>query len=68
MEYARDTITLHVSDNGQGFDVQASHGAEHWGIRNMRERAMRISTDIRITSSPGQGTIVTVVAATAPHG
>jgi ligand-binding sensor domain-containing protein len=68
VEYARDAITLRVSDNGQGFDVQAPHGAEHWGIRNMRERAQRFSADIQITSSPGQGTVVTVVAATATHG
>jgi signal transduction histidine kinase/ligand-binding sensor domain-containing protein len=66
VEYSRDTTVLQVSDTGQGFDVQADRGAEHWGIRNMRERAKRISAQVEITSHPGQGTVVrTVVPLTA---
>lgn len=68
VDYSRDTITLQVSDTGRGFDPQASRSAEHWGIRNMRERAMRISADFQITSSPGGGTVVTVVVTPGSHG
>jgi two-component system nitrate/nitrite sensor histidine kinase NarX len=56
-----------ISDTGQGFDPQGIRGAEHWGIRNMRERAARISADFHITSSPGRGTVVSISVALAPR-
>jgi len=56
--YTRDTVTLRVSDAGQGFDP-ATHGSgEHWGIRNMQERATRISARFHIASREGHGTQV----------
>ncbi len=56
--YTRESVTLRVSDTGLGFDP-ATHGSgEHWGIRNMRERATRISARFQIASREGQGTQV----------
>jgi signal transduction histidine kinase len=68
VEYSREATVLQVSDTGQGFDVQADRGAEHWGIRNMRERANRISAQVEITSHPGQGTVVRAVVPLTAQG
>lgn len=56
--YTRDSVTLRVSDTGQGFDPEMHGSGEHWGIRNMRERATRISARFHIASRQGQGTQV----------
>ena len=58
LTYSRKAVSLLVSDTGSGFDPDAARSGEHWGIRNMRERAARISARFRITSRPGQGTEV----------
>jgi signal transduction histidine kinase len=61
-----------VQDNGVGFDVQAvnhdysSRGS--LGMVNMRERADRINGSLRLDSSPGHGTSVTLVVPLDKHG
>lgn len=61
-----------VQDNGVGFDVQAvnqdysSRGS--LGMVNMRERADRIDGSLRLESSPGHGTSVTLVVPLDKHG
>ncbi|MEZ4594702.1 MAG: histidine kinase [Chloroflexota bacterium] len=61
-----------VQDNGVGFDVQAvnqdysSRGS--LGMVNMRERADRIDGSLRLDSSPGHGTSVTLVVPLDKHG
>jgi two-component system nitrate/nitrite sensor histidine kinase NarX len=49
-----------VRDNGQGFEVDASRGETHVGMRIMRERAERIGATVGIESNRGQGTAVTL--------
>ena len=56
--YTRDSVTLRVSDTGLGFDPATQGTGEHWGIRNMRERAARISARFHISSREGHGTQV----------
>ncbi|MCI0478729.1 MAG: GAF domain-containing sensor histidine kinase [Anaerolineales bacterium] len=56
----RAIIELAVSDDGRGFDP-AQVSPEHFGLRNMRERAQAIGAELSITSQPGQGTRVQVV-------
>jgi len=51
--------TIHVIDRGVGFDPRPVEGS--FGIRGMRERAGRAGADLAIETSPGHGTIVTVV-------
>jgi signal transduction histidine kinase len=61
-----------VQDNGVGFDVEAvnhnysSRGS--LGMVNMRERADRIDGSLRLDSTPGHGTSVTLVVPLDKHG
>jgi len=56
--YARQSFSLAVSDDGQGFDPDRSHGG-HWGLVGMRERASRIGGRLLVSSGP-RGTRVTL--------
>jgi ligand-binding sensor domain-containing protein/signal transduction histidine kinase len=50
---------MNITDDGQGFDpAQAAQGG--LGLDNMRERAASIDADLSITSTPGDGTQVSV--------
>ena len=50
-----------ISDDGIGFTPEKeAHSTDHLGIIAMRERATAIGAELKITSSPGQGTTVTV--------
>jgi signal transduction histidine kinase len=50
---------IRIIDRGVGFDSQMVEGS--FGIRGMRERAGRAGADLAIETSPGHGTIITVV-------
>jgi signal transduction histidine kinase/ligand-binding sensor domain-containing protein len=62
LEYARD-LTLGVSDDGVGMDAVTSEKEKegHFGLRGMRERAARIGGKFTLVSSPGSGTVITLV-------
>jgi signal transduction histidine kinase/ligand-binding sensor domain-containing protein len=61
LTYSREAVALRVSDTGRGFDKEPERSSTHWGIRNMRDRAARISATFRITSRPGAGTVVETI-------
>ena len=76
LAYAPESITLRVTDDGRGFDPTAvsAGGIGHFGLRGLRGRAGKINGDLRIDSTPGRGTTVSVmvpaslpVPAYAPH-
>jgi two-component system nitrate/nitrite sensor histidine kinase NarX len=52
-------ITLHISDDGCGFDAQVVH-PERMGIGIMHERARAIGATLNITSQPKLGTEILV--------
>jgi two-component system sensor histidine kinase DegS len=55
LEYTRTSVHLSVRDDGCGFDPSATrHG--HYGLRNMRERAMKLGGELALESAPGRGT------------
>ncbi len=56
------TCCLEVSDDGVGFDYAAMLQHDGWGLRGMHERARRIGAELSISSTPGQGTTVRVLA------
>ncbi len=63
LNYGLDEVTLKVRDDGQGFDVaSASEQPGHFGMCGMKERADKISGRLRITSKPGEGTVVNLAA------
>jgi signal transduction histidine kinase len=55
-----DGIRLRISDDGDGFDVEAPRSAQSFGLTSMRERAESLGGRFVITSSPGAGATVEV--------
>jgi signal transduction histidine kinase/ligand-binding sensor domain-containing protein len=61
IQYAPDSFSMRISDDGAGFEVVAwNDGGQrrHWGLLGMRERARKIRAQLEIASRPGQGTTV----------
>ena len=52
-----DTVTLSVSDNGQGFDM-SRQGHLGVGLLSMQERMEALGGDVQVESAPGKGTRV----------
>jgi signal transduction histidine kinase len=63
-------LSLEVSDDGRGFDVSRRLPPTHRGLTNMRARAERLGTLLRIESDQASGTriIVTVPRPVAMSG
>ena len=55
---AAGAIELEVDDDGQGFDVDAPHTG--MGLTNLEARVESMGGTFRLTSTPGEGTTVTV--------
>jgi signal transduction histidine kinase len=58
LAYRPGGVTLTVSDDGQGFDPQAT--TRGYGLKGMRARLEQIGGDLSVTSRPGAGTTVQV--------
>jgi signal transduction histidine kinase len=56
LRYAAGTVSLQVSDDGQGFAVDGATNG--YGLRGMRERLAQVNGRIEVTSGPGAGTCV----------
>ena len=52
------SVVLSVRDDGRGFDTAQRQG---FGLTGMQERADLLGGELRVRSSPGEGTSVTVV-------
>ncbi len=63
LRYERERVTLTCIDNGKGFDVERVQN-RGVGLSSMRERMQSFGGDVRLDSSPGTGTRVTVSCAT----
>ena len=61
-EFSDGVVRFSVRDDGRGFDPNTALGARqgHFGLQGVRERAAERSGEVRILSSPGHGTKVTV--------
>lgn len=55
-------VVLEVSDNGIGFDADVGRASGGLGLAGMRERVQRIGASVTVSSHPGSGTTVLVVA------
>lgn len=53
------TISLHITDDGKGFDVNTHITSA--GLQNMKQLAVSINGQLNIQSETGRGTTVTVV-------
>ncbi len=56
----KQTVTMEISDNGQGFDPKTACREGCLGILSMRERASVQDWDFNLDSSPGVGTRIRV--------
>jgi len=56
----RDTIRLHIADDGLGFDP-ASVDGNKFGLKGMEERAHLSGAKLNIQSAPGEGTHIWLV-------
>lgn len=52
-------IRLRISDDGQGFDPTATP-SQHFGLEGIRQRAGLLGGTAKVTSCPGQGTVIDV--------
>jgi signal transduction histidine kinase len=68
LRFGEDRFTLIVRDDGRGFDADHPPSAStgHFGLFGMRERAIKLKADLRVTSSPGEGTAIQIDVPLAP--
>jgi ligand-binding sensor domain-containing protein/signal transduction histidine kinase len=64
LEYTPAEIALEVRDDGRGFAAGGEHTPGHFGLTGMRERAAAIGGRLEMSSEPGAGTTVRLVAPT----
>jgi signal transduction histidine kinase len=57
LDYDLNRVHLIVRDDGKGFDPQRTPRG-HYGLLNMRERAMKLGGELIVDSAPGAGTRV----------
>ena len=61
LEYTASSLTLSISDDGTGFDLeQGLQKSGHWGLKNMQERAAQIRGNCNITTAVGRGTQIEI--------
>jgi PAS domain S-box-containing protein len=58
--YGEDALTLSVSDNGNGFDLQEAEQRRTLGLLGLRERVTLIRGTLTLDSAPGKGTLLHV--------
>lgn len=55
-----ETVSLIITDDGEGFDVQSNRKNSGMGLTSMEERAAKLDGTIKIESAPGEGTSIHV--------
>lgn len=60
LEYSKDWLTLHIIDDGKGFDLQSAlnprDGKRGLGLVSMKERTEILNGTFTVESKPGKGT------------
>jgi len=56
-----DRVWMRVTDDGDGFDLDAPRSSQSFGLTSMRERAESLGGRFDISSTPGTGTTIEVV-------
>jgi signal transduction histidine kinase len=59
-------VSLSVRDNGRGIAPEQIENPRTMGLLGMRERALAVGGDVRITSGGGRGTIVMAIVPVPP--
>lgn len=50
-----DTLSVEITDDGRGFDVNSPQATTGFGLAGLRERAAQLGGSLRIESAPGAG-------------
>ena len=60
--YAEDTVSIRVTDDGRGFNMEAAGSTKRvsWGLKGMEERSALLGGRFEVHSRVGQGTTVEV--------
>jgi signal transduction histidine kinase len=53
-----------LEDDGTGFDLAATEGGSHYGLRIMRERIEKLGGRFTIETAPGKGTRISITVPT----
>jgi signal transduction histidine kinase len=61
VELADDKLSLHLTDDGAGFEVDQAVKQSKFGLTGMKERTDLVGGRLEIDSKPGQGTEVKLV-------
>jgi len=59
LHYQPECLILQVKDNGKGYSPEQKNATGN-GMVNMRRRAIVLTGDCRIESTPGNGTLITI--------
>ena len=67
---ARNTgnMVLRIEDNGCGFNPDVLDSEKSMGIPGMKERAMLCNGELAVTSTPGKGTVITLIIQNPEEG
>jgi two-component system, NarL family, sensor histidine kinase DevS len=57
---AGDEIVLAIADNGRGFEPTTAKTGEHYGLANMRDRAVALGGTLQLETAAGAGTRIIV--------
>jgi signal transduction histidine kinase len=60
LHYAPTSVFLTVRDDGQGFMANQASPAGHFGLLDMRERALSMGSQLKVESERGRGTRLAV--------
>jgi signal transduction histidine kinase/ligand-binding sensor domain-containing protein len=66
--YMDEDIRISICDDGCGFNLEeASRKTGHCGLASMRERAEQIGANFKISTAPGRGTEIEIIAPISPE-
>jgi PAS domain S-box-containing protein len=60
LRFQNGSATVILQDDGVGYDISNPNQSNGMGLKNITERVERLGGDLRIESSPGEGTLVRI--------
>jgi len=66
LNYALDSVSLSVVDDGKGFAADQPSPSGHFGLLDMRERAQSMGSELKIESAAGRGTRIELTVPLTP--
>lgn len=58
--WRNERLTMHIGDNGKGFNLHGEEKVNSNGLRNIRQRAEASGCMCSVTTAPGKGTQITI--------